>query len=646
LETANAGSLLNVPPPNAQPSSLSSDDLHLFNEGSHAGMQHKLGAHLVDDGDHPGARFAVWAPNASYVTVFGDFNDWDKHADPLKLRSGSGIWEGFVPGVPKGSRYKFHIEAPRDGFQVDKSDPYAIHTETPPATASVVWDLEYEWGDGDWMAARAAAGSVNSPMAVYEMHLGSWMHGPDEKHLTYRELAPKLIEYLQSLSFTHVEFLPVMEHPLYASWGYQTTGYFAPTSRYGTPQDFMFLVDQLHQNGLGVVLDWVPSHFPTDEHGLGYFDGTHLYEHEDPRQGFHPDWTSYIFNYGRTEVRSFLLSSAMHWLTTFHADALRVDGVASMLYLDYSRAPGDWIPNQYGGRENLQATSFLRRLNEDVYGRVPGVQMIAEESTDWPMASRPTDIGGLGFGYKWDLGWMHDTLQYFKLDPAHRKYHHNDLTFRMLYAFTENFVLPLSHDEVVHGKGSLIGRMPGDEWQRFANLRLLLGYMYGQPGKKLLFMGGEFGQDSEWRHENALQWELMQYQVHAGVSQWVGDLNRLYVNEQALHELDCEPGGFEWIAADDREACVISHLRKSVSGEGTYLLVYNFTPVPRYNYRIGVPAGGTWREMANSDSQYYGGSGLGNLGLVEATAVPAHGREWSLELTLPPLACLFLKSSV
>jgi 1,4-alpha-glucan branching enzyme len=623
---------------------ISADDLHLFNEGSHFGLQSKLGAHLVG-GDSPGARFAVWAPNASYVTVFGDFNDWDKHAHPLKMRADSGIWEGFVGGVPKGSRYKFHVEAPQDGFQVDKSDPYAIHNETPPATASVVWDLDYEWGDGDWMARRHSTGAVNAPVAIYEMHVGSWMHGPDESFLNYRDLAPELIEYLLKLGFTHVEFMPVMEHPLYASWGYQTTGYFAPTSRYGTPQDFMFLIDQLHQSGIGVVLDWVPSHFPTDEHGLGYFDGTHLYEHEDPRQGFHPDWTSYIFNYGRNEVRSFLLSSAMYWLTTYHADALRVDGVASMLYLDYSRAPGDWVPNQYGGRENLDATSFLRRMNEDVYRVLPDVHMMAEESTDWPMASRPTSVGGLGFGYKWDLGWMHDTLNYFKLDPAHRKYHHNELTFRMLYAFTENFVMPLSHDEVVHGKGSLIGRMPGDEWQRFANLRLLLGYMYGQPGKKLLFMGAEFGQYAEWRHENALQWDLLQYPVHSGVSQWVGDLNRLYTSEPALHELDCDPAGFEWIAADDREQCVISHLRKAASGEGTYLLVYNFTPVPRYNYRIGVPAGGTWREMANSDSEYYGGSGLGNLGLVEAAAVPAHSREWSLELTLPPLACLFLKSS-
>jgi 1,4-alpha-glucan branching enzyme len=632
------------PPETQQTSLITADDLHFFNEGSHADLPSKLGAHLTEHEGVAGVQFAVWAPNASSVTVFGDFNDWDKSSSPLKARSGSGIWEGFIAGVEKGHRYKYHLESPRDGFHVDKSDPYAVYSEKPPATASVVWDLEYEWADQEWMAGRAEANALGAPIAIYEMHLGSWMHGHDGNHLTYRELAPKLVEYLKRLGFTHVEFLPVMEHPLYASWGYQTTGYFAPTSRYGTPQDFMFLVDHLHQNGLGVVLDWVPSHFPTDEHGLGYFDGTHLYEHEDPRQGFHPDWTSFIFNYGRNEVRSFLLSSAVHWLSTFHADALRVDGVASMLYLDYSRDSGDWIPNRYGGRENLDATSFLRRMNEDIYRRMPGVQTIAEESTDWPMASRPTDAGGLGFGFKWDLGWMHDTLEYFKLDPAHRKYHHNELTFRMLYAFTENFVMPLSHDEVVHGKGSLIGRMPGDEWQRFANLRLLLGYMYGQPGKKLLFMGGEFGQDGEWRHENPLQWDLLQYPVHSGVSQWVTDLNRLYTSEPALHELDCDPAGFEWIAADDREASVISHLRKASSSEQTYLLVYNFTPTPRYHYRIGVPTGGTWREMANSDSEYYGGSGLGNLGLVEAAAMPAHGRAWSVELTLPPLAVLFLKS--
>jgi 1,4-alpha-glucan branching enzyme len=621
---------------------ITPDDLHLFNEGTHSGLASKLGAHLVDGG----ARFAVWAPNASQVSVFGDFNEWDRDAAPLEPRGNSGIWEGYLPGVARGARYKYHLEAAQDGFQVDKSDPFALYAEKSPATASVVWDLEYAWGDAEWLAGRRAANSLDAPMSIYEMHLGSWMQSDAEgaRHLTYRELAPRLSEYLNRLGFTHVEFLPVMEHPLYASWGYQVTGYFAPTSRYGTPQDFMYLVDHLHRNGIGVVLDWVPSHFPTDEHGLGYFDGTHLFEHKDPRQGFHPDWTSFIFNYGRNEVRSFLLSSALHWLGPYHADALRVDGVASMLYLDYSRTPGDWVPNQYGGRENLEATSFLRRLNEDVYRIHRDAQTIAEESTDWPMASRPVSVGGLGFGLKWDLGWMHDTLQYLGLDPAHRKYHHNELTFRMLYAFTENFVLPLSHDEVVHGKGSLVGRMPGDEWQRFANLRLLYGYLYGQPGKKLLFMGGEFGQTSEWRHETSLDWHLLQYPIHSGVTRWVTDLNRLYRQEPALHELDCDPAGFEWIAADDKDASVISFLRKARSGAATYLAVYNFTPVPRHNYRIGVPSGGTWTEMANSDSEYYGGSGLGNLGLVNADGVPAHGRSWSVDLTLPPLACLLLKS--
>ena len=627
------------------PPLISTDDLHLFAEGAHTELQLKLGAHPVERQGIAGAHFAVWAPNASYVTVIGDFNDWDNHHSPMELRTESGIWELFVPDVTAGARYKYHIESP-DDFEVDKSDPFAFYTEQPPATASVVWDLGYDWQDGEWMANRKSRTDLDAPVAIYEIHLGSWRRAPgDGRHLTYRELAPMLVDYLTRAGFTHVELMPVMEHPLYASWGYQTTGYFAPTSRYGTPQDFMYLVDYLHRNGIGVVLDWVPSHFPTDDHALGFFDGTHLFEHEDPGQGFHPDWTSFIFDYGRNEVRSFLLSSALHWLTTYHADALRVDGVASMLYLDYSRGSGEWTPNQYGGRENLEAAEFLRRLNEQVYRRHPDVQTIAEESTNWPMVSRPTVDGGLGFGYKWDLGWMHDTLEYIRLDPAIRKHHHNDLTFRTMYAFSENFVLALSHDEVVHGKGSLLGRMPGDDWQRFANLRLLYGYMYGQPGKKLLFMGGELGQRTEWSHEGSVEWELLEQPLHLGVSQWVADLNRLYRHEPALHALDCDPAGFEWIAADDREASVLSFLRKAPSGEGTILAVYNFTPVPRHNYRIGVPSGGTWTEMANSDSEFYGGSGLGNLGLVEAHPASAHGRPWSVDLTLPPLACLFLKSS-
>jgi 1,4-alpha-glucan branching enzyme len=627
-------------PPAPESSVLTDDDLHLFNEGTHTGLQAKLGAHVTGEG----TRFAVWAPNASGISVVGDFNAWDDEADRLKPRANSGIWEGVVPEASRGSRYKFHVEAQRSGLQVDKSDPYAVYCERAPATASIVWDLDYEWGDAEWMERRRGANALDAPMSIYEMHLGSWRRVPEElgRFLTYRELAPQLADYLNQMGFTHVELMPVMEHPLYASWGYQVTGYFAPTSRYGTPQDFMFLVDHLHQKGIGVILDWVPSHFPTDEHGLGYFDGTHLYEHEDPRQGFHPDWTSYIFNFGRNEVRSFLLSSALHWLTNFHADGLRVDAVASMLYLDYSRKPGEWIPNRHGGRENLEATSFLRRLNDDVSHL--DVQTIAEESTDWPMASRPTHVGGLGFGLKWDMGWMHDTLAYMRLEPAHRKYHHNELTFRMTYAFTENFVLPLSHDEVVHGKASLIAKLPGDEWQRFANLRLLFGYMFGQPGKKLLFMGSEFAQDAEWQHDRSLDWHLLQYPVHAGVSQWMNDLNRLYAREPSLHELDCDPGGFEWVAADDKESSVISFLRRGKSTGDSSLVVCNFTPLPRSNYRVGVPGGGTWVEMANSDATIYGGSGIGNLGAVRADSIASHGRPWSLSLTLPPLACLFLKS--
>lgn len=620
---------------------LSADDIYLFNEGTHNGLQAKLGSHVTPDGTY----FAVWAPNASLVSVVGDFNEWEPSRHPLKPRANSGIWEGTIPAAEKGACYRFHIEAGKQGFQVDKSDPFAIHAEVSPLTASIVWDLEYEWADEEWMQQRGTHNRLDAPISIYELHLGSWMRVPEEKDrcLTYRELAPKLTAYIKELGFTHVEFMPVMEHPLYASWGYQVTGYFAPTSRYGTPQDFMYLVDQLHQNGISVVLDWVPSHFPTDEHGLGYFDGTHLFEHEDPRQGFHPDWTSYIFNFGRNEVRSFLLSSAMHWLTVFHADALRVDGVASMLYLDYSRRPGEWIPNRHGGRENLEASSFLRRLNEDVYSRFSDTQTMAEESTDWPMASRPVSAGGLGFGFKWDMGWMHDTLAYFKLDPLHRKYHHSELTFRMLYAFTENFVLPLSHDEVVHGKGSLIGRMPGDEWQRFANLRLLFGYMYGQPGKKLVFMGGEFGQDAEWNHDTSLDWHLLGYPVHSGLSRWMADLNKLYREESSLHQLDCDPAGFEWVAADDKESSVISFLRSGKVERNNFLLVYNFTPVPRTHYRIGVPEGGTWLEMANSDATVYGGSGLGNLGRVRAEEIASHGRPYSVSLTLPPLGCLFFK---
>jgi 1,4-alpha-glucan branching enzyme len=625
---------------------LSDYDIFLFNEGTHATLFRKLGAKVCEFDGREGVYFAVWAPNAQSVSVIGDFNGWDKTAHPLRARQTSGIWEGFLPGLGTEERYKFHIVSAHNGYTVDKADPFGFFAETPPRTASIVWNLGYEWNDGEWMASRQERNSLGAPVSIYEVHLGSWMRVPEEnnRRLTYRELAVRLTEYVRRMGFTHVEFLPVMEHPFYGSWGYQTTGYFAPTSRYGTPQDFMALVDTLHQHGIGVILDWVPSHFPSDEHGLAYFDGTHLYEHADPRQGYHPDWGSYVFNYGRNEVRSFLLSSALYWLEMYHADGLRVDAVASMLYLDYSRKEGEWIPNRYGGRENLEAISFLRKLNEEAYRVVPGIQMVAEESTAWPMVSRPTHLGGLGFGLKWDMGWMHDTLEYFQLDPIHRKYHHGGLTFRMIYAFTENFLLPLSHDEVVHGKGSLLGKMPGDEWQRFANLRLLLGYQYSQPGKKLLFMGGEFGQGYEWRHNESLDWHLLQYPFHEKLQRWVEDLNQLYRREAALHQLDSDPEGFEWVDCNDNESSVLTFLRKAREPRENVLVACNFTPVARQNYRVGVPTGGFWKEILNSDASAYGGSDWGNLGGVEASPLGAHGRPYSLTLTLPPLSVVFLKS--
>jgi 1,4-alpha-glucan branching enzyme len=625
---------------------LSDQDLYLFNEGSNYRMQQTMGAHLVSRKGVEGAVFSVWAPNARLVSVVGSFNGWDARSNLLAPRGSSGIWEVFVPGVTKGALYKFHIESRGHDYQIDKADPLGILHEKPPRTASVVWDLDYEWGDRGWMEKRAARNSLRAPQSIYEVHLGSWMRVPEEQNrpLTYRETAPRLAEYMERLGFTHVEFLPVMEHPFYGSWGYQTTGYFAPTSRYGTPQDFMYLVDYLHQHGIAVILDWVPSHFPSDAHGLAYFDGTHLYEHADSRQGFHPDWKTYIFNYGRSEVRSFLMSSAMFWLDKYHIDGLRVDAVASTLYLDYSRKEGEWIPNKFGGRENLEAIDFLRRFNQEAYKEHPDIQTIAEESTSWPMVSRPVYLGGLGFGLKWDMGWMHDTLEYFKQDPIHRKYHHSKLTFRMLYSFQENFVLPLSHDEVVHGKGSLIGKMPGDEWQRFANLRLLFAYMYAQPGKKLLFMGDEFGQVREWAHDTSLEWDVLRYPVHSGMQNWVGQLNRLYRSEPALYLLDTTPAGFEWVDCNDNMTSTISLLRKSESPRDTVLIVCNFTPIPRVGYRVGVPEGGYWRELLNSDATEYGGTGVGNLGGVNAEEEPAHGRPHSLKLTLPPLGALFLKA--
>ncbi len=623
---------------------LSDFDIHLLAEGRHERSWEKLGAHVVEFDGQPGVYFAVVAPNARRVSVIGEFNQWDPDAHPMHFVPAAGVWERFIPGVRPGALYKFWIESKVTPYRAAKADPYAFYSELRPGTASRVWELSgYQWGDQEWLERRAQVQSLHAPMAVYEVHLGSWRRVPHEGHrwLTYRELAEELTAYVLDLGYTHVEFLPVSEHPLDASWGYQTTGYFAPTSRYGTPQDFMFLVDTLHRNGIGVLIDWVPAHFPRDEHGLAYFDGTHLYEHADPRLGAHPDWGTLVFNYGRWEVRNFLLSNALFWFQVYHIDGLRVDAVASMLYLDYSRQPGEWIPNRYGGRENLDAVDFLRLCNERVYALHPGAVTVAEESTAWPMVSRPTYLGGLGFGYKWDLGWMNDTLRYMSRDPIHRKYHHNDLTFRMLYAFTENFFLPLSHDEVVHGKGSLLAKMPGDDWQKFANLRLLLGYQYTQPGKKLLFMGSDIGQRSEWDHESSVEWHLLTHESHRGVQRLVRDLNRLYRSLPALHELDCEASGFQWVDCHDSEQSTLSYLRKSSRGD-LALVVCNFTPVPRFQFRVGVPVGGFWAERCNSDSAYYGGSNLGNGGGVVAEATPAHGQRYSLVLTLPPLAFLIL----
>jgi len=636
---------INTQPVRCDVSLLSDDDLFLFNEGSHYRLFNKLGAHPISFDGVEGTYFAVWAPNAKQVSVMGEFNDWDKASHPLCQKGQSGIWEGFIPGVAKGTVYKYYLVSHRRGYRVEKADPFAFYAETPPKTASIVWDSDHDWGDQEWMEKRHTSNSLDSPISIYEMHLGSWrrMSEEQDRPLNYRELAPKLAEYLGQLGFTHVEFLPVMEHPFYGSWGYQSTGYFAPTSRYGTPQDFLYLVDYLHQHDIGVILDWVPSHFPNDEHGLGYFDGTHLYEHSDPRQGIHPDWNSCVFNYSRHEVRSFLLSSALFWLDRYHVDGLRVDAVASMLYLDYGRKEGEWIPNRYGGRENLEAIAFLRRLNEAVYQEKPDVQIIAEESTAWPMVSRPTYLGGLGFGLKWDMGWMHDTLDYVTKDPIYRKYHHNNLTFRLIYAFFENFVLPLSHDEVVHGKGSLLGKMPGDDWQKFANLRLLFGYMYAQPGKKLLFMGGEFGQWREWAHDEDLEWNLLDYPSHSGLKRWVEDLNRLYREQPALYEVDFEQTGFEWIDCNDVEHSAVSFVRKGRSPNELLAAVCNFTPTTHSNYRIGVPHPGYWKELLNSDAKDYGGSGQGNLGGVEASPISLHGRPYSLTFTLPPLAIVFFK---
>jgi len=626
---------------------LTEQDIYLFKEGNHFRIYEKLGAHPMEVKGVAGTYFAVWAPNAERVSVVGEFNGWDPQAHPLSGRwDGSGIWEGFVPAARHGMLYKYHIESKVNGYKVDKGDPLGLSWEVSPRTATRIWKSQYSWEDAAWMKERGAKNSLDAPMSIYEVHLGSWRRVPEEgdRFLTYREMAPLLADYVQETGFTHVEFLPVMEHPFYGSWGYQSIGYFAPTSRYGTPEDFMYLVDYLHRRGIGVILDWVPSHFPSDEHGIIYFDGTHLYEHADPRKGFHPDWKSSIFNYGRSEVRNFLISSALFWLDKYHVDGLRVDAVASMLYLDYSRKEGAWIPNQFGGNENIEAVDFMRRLNEVVYKEYPGVQTFAEESTAWPGVSRPLYLGGLGFGLKWNMGWMHDTLAYASKAPVYRKYHQNELTFSIWYAFYENFVLPFSHDEVVYGKGSMLNKMPGDAWQKFANLRLLLGYMYGHPGKKLLFMGAEFGQGNEWNHDASLDWHLLQYAPHNGLKHWLGDLNHMYRAHPAFWSRDFEQGGFEWVDFHDADKSVISFLRHGRGPKDAVLTVCNFTPVPQHNYRVGVPFGGTWKELLNSDARTYGGAGYGNLGSVEAAPVSFYGRyDYSLSLTLPPLCIIFLK---
>jgi 1,4-alpha-glucan branching enzyme len=576
----------------------------------------------------------------------GDFNGWDDTANPLGNLGDSGIWEGFVPGIGNGAIYKYRVKSRYHGYSSERTDPFGFACEIRPRTASVVWDLSgYAWGDGEWMATRGSHNNIHAPMSTYEVHLASWMRIPEENQrwLTYREMAPRLAEYVREMGFTHVELLPVSEHPLDASWGYQTVGYFAPTSRFGTPQDFMFLVDTLHRNGIGVILDWVPAHFPRDGHGLGYFDGSHLFEHSDPRQGEHRDWGTFIFNYGRREVVNFLLSNALFWLEVYHIDGMRVDAVASMLYLDYSREEGEWVSNQYGGRENLEAIAFLKRFNELVYREYPTAMTIAEESTAWPMVSQPTYLGGLGFGFKWNMGWMHDTLLFMSKDPVHRKYHHNNLTFSLLYAFHENFVLPFSHDEVVHGKGSMIGKMPGDDWQKFANLRLLYGYMFMHPGKKLLFMGSEFGQWSEWNHDASLEWHLLEYAPHKGLQSWVRDLNAILRETPALHERDFQPEGFRWIECHDSEQSILIFLRKGKGERSVLVCAFNFTPVPRHGYRIGVPFGGYWKEVLNSDAPVYGGSGQGNFGGVFSKSTAAHGFSQSIDVTLPPLGAVAFK---
>jgi 1,4-alpha-glucan branching enzyme len=626
-------------------SALSEFDLYLLAEGTHYRAYEKLGAHLTEREGHRGVQFAVWAPNAKLVSVIADFNDWNPAAHILRSSS-AGVWEGFIPDVGQGSIYKYHIESRYGGYSVDKADPYGFASEIRPQTASKVWNLEsYSWNDGAWMATRAKNNSLESPISIYEVHLGSWRRAPEEDNrwLTYREVAPLLADYVHDAGFTHIELLPIMEHPFDGSWGYQTTGYFAPTSRFGTPADFMYLVDYLHQHEIGVILDWVPAHFPRDEAGLGYFDGSHLYEHADPRLGEQPDWNTFVFNYGRNEVQNFLISNALFWLDKYHADGLRVDAVASMLYLDYGRRERQWVPNRYGGRENIDAIHFLRTLNEHVYAAFPDTMTIAEESTAWPQVSRPNYVGGLGFGLKWNMGWMHDMLDYVSQDPVFRNYHHNKITFSLVYAFAENYVLPFSHDEVVYGKGSMLRKVPGDDWQKFATLRLLYGFMFGHPGKKLLFMGDEFGQWSEWNHDASLEWHLLKEPLHDGLKRWIRDLNTSYRGEPSWHGMDFHSEGFEWVDCQDFQRSIISFLRRGRNSSNQILFVCNFTPVLRQNYRVGVPVNGYWKEILNSDASLYGGSGQGNFGGLSTDPLPIHGRPFSLNMTLPPLGIVVFR---
>lgn len=619
-------------------------DIYLFREGKHFSLHQKLGAHLLEQDKQSGAFFAVWAPNAQSVTVIGDFNGWNKESHPLQLRGDeSGIWQGFIPGVKKGDTYKYFITSRYDNYQVEKADPFGFYSEQPPKTASIIWEHSHTWGDNQWMKKRKKNNALDSPYSVYEVQLESWRRKPEEdmRPLNYHELAVELSAYVKEQGYTHVELLPVTEYPFSGSWGYQVVGFFAPTSRFGTPDDFMHFIDLMHQNDIGVIIDWVPSHFPGDQHGLHFFDGTYLYEHQDPRKGYHPDWSSYIFNYGRNEIRNFLISSAHCWLDRFHVDGIRVDAVASMLYLDYSREEGEWIPNEHGGRENIDAIRFLRDLNESIYKTFPDVQTIAEESTAWPMVTRPVYTGGLGFGMKWNMGWMHDTLNYFSYEPVHRSYHHNQMTFSIMYAFNENFMLSLSHDEVVHGKGSLINKMPGDDWQKFANLRALFGFMFAHPGKKLHFMGMEFGQWNEWNYKSSLDWHLLDYDLNKGLQFFMKDLNSVYRRYPALYEQDFLPEGFQWVDANDSQNSILSFARYDKTRKQHVLVLANFTPVPRYNYRIGVPYDTKWIEILNSDATQYSGSGMGNFGGVEANPVPYHAEEQSISVVLPPLGVVY-----